>query len=132
MGEHECRDTNEEDISRYKLSVHQVYDTLQAASDWLERDQQDVEQVSFRKPYQYRPEAKALLCQKRAARIWGLWSRSSVAMPCCNGLCHLGRCRCSAMHCKHLETGLGFLRTYSVFHQYQANSSQWLKSNKFL
>lgn len=34
------------DISRYKLSVHQVYDTIQAASDWLERDQQDVEQVS--------------------------------------------------------------------------------------
>lgn len=36
------------DISRYKLSVHQVYDTIQAASDWLERDQQDVKEVSTR------------------------------------------------------------------------------------
>lgn len=39
----------DKDVRRFRLSVAQVYDTIQAASDWLERDQKDVEEVRTRR-----------------------------------------------------------------------------------
>lgn len=36
------------DIKKCKLAVHQSFDAIQAAADWLSRDSKDVEQVCFR------------------------------------------------------------------------------------
>jgi len=35
----------DKDIRKCKLAVHQTFDAIQAAADWLKRDTKDVEQV---------------------------------------------------------------------------------------
>lgn len=37
----------DKDVSKYKLSLAQVRDTIMAQSHWLGRDKEDVNQVSF-------------------------------------------------------------------------------------
>lgn len=35
----------DKDTRRFKLTIEQVYDSIQASINWLERDQEDVNQV---------------------------------------------------------------------------------------
>lgn len=37
----------DKDVRKFRLSVSQTYDSIQANADWLERDSADVEQVSW-------------------------------------------------------------------------------------